>query len=64
MKRISAFFSELYHEMTEKVSWPAWEELQESLIVVVVAALMLALIVFGMDKASDFMVSTYYDLFS
>jgi len=42
MNKINAFFSETYNELVHKVSWPTWEELQGSLIVVTVATLILA----------------------
>jgi preprotein translocase subunit SecE len=32
-----------------KVSWPSWSELQNSAIVVSVASLIIAFVVFGMD---------------
>lgn len=63
MNRFTAFFSETYDELTQKVSWPTWEELQASTIVVTVAALILAFIVFLMDKAADLTMSTFYHLF-
>jgi preprotein translocase subunit SecE len=35
--------------LTQKVTWPSWDELQNSAIVVSVASLIIALIVFLMD---------------
>ena len=46
-----------------KVTWPTWEELQASTVVVTVAALILAFIVFLMDKAADLTMSTFYHMF-
>ncbi|MBA3648792.1 MAG: preprotein translocase subunit SecE [Chitinophagales bacterium] len=63
MERVKLFFNETYNELMNKVSWPSWEDLQSSTIVVTVAAMILALIVFCMDKASDLAMSTYYHLF-
>lgn len=63
MNRISAFFSETYGELVHKVSWPSWEDLQESLIVVSIATVILALIVWGMNEISNFAMSTFYHLF-
>jgi len=62
MERINTFFRETYQELMNKVSWPTWEELQSSAMVVAVAAIIIALLVFGMDKASDLLLSTYYSL--
>lgn len=41
--------AETYHEMVHKVSWPTWKELQSSAILVLVASVIIALIVFLMD---------------
>jgi preprotein translocase subunit SecE len=43
------YLSESYNELVNKVSWPTWKELQSSAIIVLVAALLIALIVFLMD---------------
>ncbi|MBA2423354.1 MAG: preprotein translocase subunit SecE [Chitinophagales bacterium] len=63
MNQIRTFFSETSNELLNKVSWPTWEELQSSTVVVTVAALILAFIIFLMDKAANFAMSTFYHLF-
>jgi len=63
MNKINAFFSETYNELVHKVSWPTWEELQGSLIVVTVATLILALVVWVMNEISNFGMSSFYHLF-
>ncbi|HUM46193.1 MAG TPA: preprotein translocase subunit SecE [Chitinophagales bacterium] len=63
MNQITNFFSETYNELMHKVSWPTWEELQASTVVVTVAAIIVAFIVFVMDKAADLAMSTFYHLF-
>ncbi|MBA2406882.1 MAG: preprotein translocase subunit SecE [Chitinophagales bacterium] len=63
MNQIRTFFSETSNELVNKVSWPTWEELQSSTVVVTVAALILAFIVFLMDKAANFTMSNFYHLF-
>ena len=63
MNRVRTFFAETYNELMHKVSWPTWEELQGSAVVVTVATLILALIVFVMDKAASITMSTFYHLF-
>lgn len=35
--------------MTQNVSWPTWKELQSSALIVVVASVIFALLVFAMD---------------
>lgn len=49
MKKLVNYCKESYNELVHKVSWPSWEDLQSSAIVVSVAALLIALVVFVMD---------------
>lgn len=44
-----AYIEDTYNELVHKVSWPAWKDLQSSAIVVLVASLVFALVVFLMD---------------
>ncbi len=47
--KIKTYFKEAYDELVHKVSWPSWPELQSSAIVVLVASLLIAVVVFVMD---------------
>ncbi|MBR5784907.1 MAG: preprotein translocase subunit SecE [Bacteroidales bacterium] len=49
MSRVSNYIKSSYEELVNKVSWPSMQELQSSAIVVAVAALIFAIIVFLMD---------------
>ncbi|NNC82777.1 MAG: preprotein translocase subunit SecE [Flavobacteriales bacterium] len=49
MAGIKTYFEESYSELMHKVSWPTWKELQSSAIVVLIASMIIALIVFLMD---------------
>ncbi len=49
MKKIVNYIKESYVELVHKVSWPTWPELQSSSIIVLVASVFIALIIFGMD---------------
>ena len=51
MAGITSYIKESYDELIHKVTWPTWAELQQSALLVLVASLMIALIVFGMDYA-------------
>ena len=51
IRKIIAYVKESYNELMHKVSWPTWAELQNSAIVVSIAALVIALIVFIMDAS-------------
>ena len=49
MSKFGDYVKSSYDELVHKVSWPTWKELQSSAIVVAVAAIVIALIVFVMD---------------
>ena len=60
MANVVEFIEESYTEMTQKVTWPTWGELQSSAILVLVASLIIALVVFAMDKGSTLLLDTFY----
>jgi preprotein translocase subunit SecE len=45
---VSNYLHDTYNELVHKVSWPSWADLQSSAIVVLVASLIIALVVFVM----------------
>ncbi len=47
--KIVNYFKETYEELVHKVSWPTTKELQSSVVIVSIASLLIALIVFLMD---------------
>lgn len=49
MSKFGNYVKESYDELVHKVSWPTFKELQNSAVVVAVAAIILALVVFCMD---------------
>lgn len=49
MSQLKAYFQESYNELMHKVTWPTWNELQGSAIVVAVAAIIISLLVWIMD---------------
>ncbi|MET4081935.1 preprotein translocase subunit SecE [Pedobacter sp. UYP30] len=60
MAKVVDFIKESYEEMTEKVTWDTWGELQNSAVVVLITSLIIAMIIFAMDKGSTFILDTYY----
>jgi len=42
-------FKESYDELVHKVTWPSWKQLQSSSILVLIASVIIALIIFLMD---------------
>jgi preprotein translocase subunit SecE len=61
--KITAYFKESYDELMHKVSWPSWSELQGSAIVVSVASLIIALVVFSIDEVFRNLLFQFYKLF-
>jgi len=49
MAKVTEYIKESYEELTEKVTWPTWSELQSSAVLVLVAAIIIALIILAMD---------------
>jgi len=46
--------------MTEKVTWPTWRELQSSAVLVLVASIIIALLIFGMDQVIGILLNKFY----
>ena len=53
---------ESYKELTKKVTWPTWSKLQSSAVLVLVATLILAVVVFVMDFAFQHLMELIYSL--
>jgi preprotein translocase subunit SecE len=49
MKKITTYIKESYKELSEKVSWPTWPQLQQSTMIVLAATLVITFIVLAMD---------------
>jgi preprotein translocase subunit SecE len=49
--KIITYIEESYQELIHKVTWPTWNELQSTSIVVLIASLLFALSIFVMDYA-------------
>jgi preprotein translocase subunit SecE len=63
MKKIIAYIQETYNEMVYKVSWPTWNELMDSAIVVSIASLILAVVVLTIDVTFKYGLELIYSLF-
>ncbi len=62
MRRFINYVKESYTELTKKVTWPTWKDLQSSAILVMVATVILAIVVFLMDFAFENLMSAIYTL--
>jgi len=60
---IVGYLKEVNNEWMHKVSWPTWSELQNSAIVVSVASLLIAIVVYLMDVSFSTILEKFYGLF-
>jgi len=63
MKKIRAYIRESYDELVHKVSWPTWSELQNSAVVVSIASLIIAVVVYLMDVSFSSILKQFYRLY-
>ena len=63
MRKIREYFKEVYTELVHKVTWPSWSELQNSMVVVMVASLIIALIIYVMDVSFTKVMELVYSMF-
>lgn len=62
MNKMRAYIREVREELFTKVTWPTWEELQESAIIVMVATLIFAVVVFTMDFSFNKLMGKIYTM--
>ena len=62
MSKIGSYVQEAYDELLHKVTWPSWEELQQTTIIVLVALALVTTVVFGMDFVADNVMTFIYKL--
>ena len=63
MSKLVASIKESYNELINKVSWPTWSELQNSSIVVAIATVIIALIIYFMDSIFSNLMKIFYMFF-
>jgi preprotein translocase subunit SecE len=63
MNKISAYIKDSYTELAEKVTWPNWEQLQQSTMIVLGATLLITAIVGVMDFGVNGVLKVVYSLF-
>jgi preprotein translocase subunit SecE len=62
MERLILSIKESYNELINKVTWPTWAHLQSSTILVLIASVIFALLVFLMDTVSRQVVDIIYGI--
>jgi len=64
MNKLTAYIRDSYKELVEKVTWPNWEELQQSTMIVLGATALITLVVWIMDFASNGTLKAIYSMFA
>ena len=62
MNKFTLYIKESYVELAKKVSWPTWAQLQSSAILVMVASLIFALVIFVMDLGFKNIMTAIYNM--
>ena len=60
MEKIKLYIRESYNELVHKVTWPSWASLQSNTILVIVASIIFATFIFGMDGVSKIVTNLIY----
>ena len=61
MKKLINYFKESYTELVHKTSWPTRKELTSSSVIVLVASLIIALVVWVMDFGFEHLMTFIYE---
>ncbi len=64
MSAVKKYIEESYDELVNKVSWPSRKEVISQAIVVLFASLLLALVIFGVDKCFELVMRFIYQQLS
>jgi preprotein translocase subunit SecE len=62
MSKFGNYIQEAYDELIHKVSWPTWDELQQTTIIVLIALALVTAVVFGMDLVSENVLKFIYNI--
>jgi len=62
MSKIGTYIQETSNELVNKVTWPTWQELQGSAVVVMVASTIIGLLVWGMDLGFSTLMEFAYQM--
>jgi preprotein translocase subunit SecE len=63
MNKVAGYVRDSYKELIHKVTWPTWEELQQSTMIVLAATIIITAIVALMDFVSNGVLKFIYSLF-
>ena len=60
--KMKTYLQEVYTELVHKVTWPTWKDLQSSALIVMIASLLIALVIFLMDFTFENVMGFVYKL--
>jgi preprotein translocase subunit SecE len=62
MAKLGTYIQEAYDELVHKVTWPTWDELQQTTIIVLVSLAVITLLFLGMDQISERVLKLIYNI--
>ncbi len=62
VSKIGTTFKDSYTELTQKVTWPSRQELTNSAVVVMIASIIIALVIWVMDKSFETILDYVYSV--
>jgi preprotein translocase subunit SecE len=62
MSKFGSYIQEAYDELVHKVTWPTWDELQQTTIIVLVALIIVTAVIFGLDFVSNKVLTMLYNI--
>jgi preprotein translocase subunit SecE len=64
MNKFTAYLKDSYKELVHKVTWPNWDQLQQSTMIVLGSTLLLTFVVWVMDFVAKNAMKFIYSLFN
>jgi len=62
MSKFGSYIQEAYDELVHKVTWPSWDELQQTTVIVLISLVIITMVIFGMDFASENVLTLIYKI--
>ena len=62
MAKLGSYIQEAYDELVHKVTWPTWDELQQTTGIVLVSLVLVTILFLGMDQLSERVLKLIYNL--
>lgn len=62
MSKYGSYIGEAFDELVHKVTWPSWDELQQTTIIVLVSLIIITMLIFGMDSVGEQVLKMIYNI--